>query len=224
LAPAAGLRSWQTVLSLVVLSLSMLCLVLTLLVYSLLPALRTMPGLNTMGTCVALFVAQLSLVLASERVLAGTGGWCFALGVVVHGSWLSVFCWNSLCSLHMFRAFSAKTFHRASSSLRRRVARNVALTTLGPGVVVAAVVAGRYGASGGTTLGYSDVLCYLDGPMLVGLTMVFPVALLLTVNIILFACTVRRIHQVFVCSDYYLQILLFKLCLYMYCFMIKMSL
>jgi len=192
----AGERSWQTILSLVVLPLSMLCLLLTLLVYSLLPALRTMPGLNTMGTCVALLVAQLSLILASEGVLSGVNFWCRALGVLVHGSWLSVFCWNSLCSLHMFRAFSAKTFHRSSSGLRLRLARNIALTVLGPGTVVAAVVVGSYVSSGGVSMGYSNVRCYLNSPVLVGLTLVLPVALLLAVNLILFALTVRRIHMV----------------------------
>ena len=81
-----GQLSWQYVLTMVVMPLSMVCLALTLIVYSLLPALRTQPGLNTMGTCCALLLAQGALLLASHRVTSGA--WCIALGVLVHASWL----------------------------------------------------------------------------------------------------------------------------------------
>ncbi|XP_070188839.1 uncharacterized protein [Littorina saxatilis] len=193
--PVTGELSWQYVLTMVVMPLSMLCLLLTLAVYCVLPALRSLPGLNTMGTCCALLLAQLSLLLASHRV--ASGAWCRALGVLVHATWLSVFCWTSVCSTHMFRTFSASTRHQTSaSSQRRRLARNILVSILAPAAVVGAVVATRVLTTDGGSFGYSDVSCYLDGTLLVGLAVMLPASLLLSLNLVLFALTVRRIHMV----------------------------
>ena len=46
--------SWQYLLSMTAIPLSLLSLLLVLLAHALLPALRTQPGLNVMGTCAAL--------------------------------------------------------------------------------------------------------------------------------------------------------------------------
>ncbi|XP_025115113.1 uncharacterized protein LOC112576688 [Pomacea canaliculata] len=104
---------WQHLLSWIAIPMSILCVVLTFVVYALLPALRTQPGLNVMGTCAALFVAQVALMLASN--LQTSGVWCQALGILVHEAWLSVFCWMVVCSMHMFQVFSAKTRHESRS-------------------------------------------------------------------------------------------------------------
>ncbi|KAK7107230.1 hypothetical protein V1264_015181 [Littorina saxatilis] len=193
--PVMGELLWQYVLTMVVMPLSMLCLLLTLAVYCVLPPLRSLPGLNTMGTCCALLLAQLSLLLASHRVTSGA--WCRALGVLVHVTWLSVFCWTSVCSEHMFRTFSARTRHHISaSSKRRRLTRNIIVSILAPAAVVGAVVAVRAMTTDGGNFAYNDVSCYLDGTLLVGLAVVLPASLLLSLNLVLFALTVRRIHMV----------------------------
>lgn len=190
----SGELSWQYLLTMVMMPLSMLCLVLTLIAYSLLPALRTQPGLNTMGTCSALLTAQFTLLLATHRVTSGA--WCQALGVVVHASWLSVFCWTSVCSLHMYRAFSAKTFHRSASGRRWRLARTIALTVLVPAAVAAGVLGVTFVTSDGTSVGYSSSSCFVADPLVKGLTVVLPVSLILLLNLVFFVLTVRRIRQV----------------------------
>ncbi|KAK7493266.1 hypothetical protein BaRGS_00015392 [Batillaria attramentaria] len=185
---------WQYILSMVIIPLSIVCIVLTLIVYALLPVLRTQPGLNTMGTCCALLVAQVTLLLASHRVTSGTG--CTALGMVVHMAWLSMFCWTSVCSSHMFRVFSSKTYRGSGSGQYWKVVRNIIITVLLPAAVVGLVVGVSYHTSGGASIGYSSAMCYLESALLVGVAMVLPVSVILLLNLLLFVLTVRGIHKV----------------------------
>ncbi|XP_070187986.1 cadherin EGF LAG seven-pass G-type receptor 2-like [Littorina saxatilis] len=186
--------SWQYALSMAAIPLSILCLLVLLVVYALLPELRTQPGLNTMGTCTTLLLAQLSLLLASHRVVSGA--WCTAVGVFVHLSWLSTFCWTSVCSVHMYRAFSCKTDRRCGRVSYKVLAQSGAVTLLLPGAVVAVVVAVSWQQSGGRSIGYSSATCYLRSPLVVGLSVLLPLSVILAFNLLFYSLTVYRIHKV----------------------------
>ena len=186
--------SWQYFLSMTVMPCSIVCLAVVLLVYVLLPELRSQPGLNTMGTCFTLLCAQLSVLLALHRVLSGV--WCRVLGVVVHVSWLSTFCWTLVSSVHVFRAFSGTSSHRWGDVSYRIVAYNVALTLLVPGMVVSVVIGLSWYHSGGQSIGYNGYTCYLQSSLVVGMSVVLPIALIVTVNTVLYIVTICRIHQV----------------------------
>ena len=185
---------WQYFLSMTVMPCSIVCLAVVLLVYVLLPELRSQPGLNTMGTCFTLLCAQLCLLLALHRVLSGV--WCIVLGVVVHVSWLSTFCWTLVSSVHMFRAFSGIASLRWGDVSYRILAYNVAVTLLVPGVVVSMVIGLSWHHSGGQSIGYNGYTCYLQSSLVVGLSVVLPIALIVTVNTVLYIVTICRIHQV----------------------------
>ena len=189
-------RSWLEIFSLIMLSLSITCLALTLLVYSCLPVLRTVPGQNTMGTCAALLLAQALLLLASEQVLAGKFIWCQVLAIALHGSWLCFFSWNWLCSLHMYHTFSATTFHRSTTRNKIMLVRNILFSVLAPAIVIVAVVIGSYISSGGENIGYSPYRCYLESLFLIGIAMILPVSLILFINLILFIITINKIGEV----------------------------
>ena len=186
--------SWQYFLSMTVMPCSIVCLAVVLLVYVLLPELRSQPGLNTMGTCFTLLCAQLYLLLALHRVLSGV--WCRVLGVVVHVSWLSTFCWTLVSSVHMFRAFSGTSSHRWGDVSYRILAYNVALTLLVPGVVVSMVIGLSWYHSDGQSIGYNGYTCYLQSSLVVGLSVVLPIALIVAVNTVLYIVTICHIHQV----------------------------
>ncbi|XP_070188459.1 uncharacterized protein [Littorina saxatilis] len=189
-----GAFSWQYALSMAAIPLSILCLLVLLVVYALLPEMRTQPGLNTMGACTTLLLAQLSLLLASHRVVSGA--WCTALGVFVHLSWLSTFCWTSVCSVHMYRAFSCKTDRRCGRVSYKVLAQSGAVTLLLPGAVVAVVVAVSWQQSGGRSIGYSSATCYLRSPLVVGLSVLLPLSVILAFNLLFYSLTVYRIHKV----------------------------
>ncbi|KAL8566386.1 hypothetical protein ACOMHN_049344 [Nucella lapillus] len=186
---------WQYLLSMTAIPLSILCLFLILLVYILLPALRTQPGLNTMGTSFTLLLAQFCLLLSSHRLLQGA--WCTALGVLVHVFWLSTFCWTTVCSVHMFRAFSSKVECSYGPGSYKVLLANTAVTLLLPGMIVAVVMIVSWHTSGGESLGYSSSSCYLQSSLLVGLALVLPLAIIVTVNIVMYMVTVYHIYTVY---------------------------
>ena len=194
-----GSTSWRYFLSMTVMPCSIVCLAVVLLVYVLLPELRSQPGLNTMGTCFTLLCAQLSVLLALHRVLSGV--WCIVLGVVVHVSWLSTFCWTLVSSVHMFRAFSGIASLRWGDVSYRILAYNVSVTLLVPGVVVSMVIGLSWYHSGGQSIGYNGYTCYLQSSLVVGLSVVLPIALIVAVNTVLYIVTIYRIHQVWKLRD-----------------------
>ncbi|KAL8578588.1 hypothetical protein ACOMHN_015044 [Nucella lapillus] len=170
-------------------------LLLILFVYAALPALRTQPGLNMMGTCLSLLVAQLSLLLAAHRLL--NGALCIALGVVVHMSWLSTFCWTFVSSLHMFQTFSPKCPSVDTGCSLTTTFRYVLLASLAvPGAVVSTVMAVSFFTTQGQSIGYSSVTCYLNSPLLVGLAVIMPLVLILLANMYFFLRAVLHIYQV----------------------------
>ena len=158
------------------------------------PDLRTQPGLNLIGTCFTLLCAQLSLLLASHRILSGV--WCRALGVVVHVSWLSTFCWTSVSSVHMFRTFTRSSFTNNARGTVRFVMKNIALTTVPPLVVVAVVMVVSHVTSNGKSLGYSSTACHLSSNWLVIFALIVPLAIIILVNTVLFVLTVRHVHNI----------------------------
>jgi hypothetical protein len=86
---------------------SVLCLLLTLVTYSLFSSLRALPGLNNMGLSASLGLAQLSLLLPWHRT--GSATVCQLVGMLTHWLWLQAFGWMAVCCVHMARVFTANT-------------------------------------------------------------------------------------------------------------------
>ncbi|KAL8563503.1 hypothetical protein ACOMHN_066170 [Nucella lapillus] len=185
---------WEYVLNMTVIPLSIVSLFIILVIYSILPVLRTLPGLNMMGTCFTLLLAQLSVMLAVHHLVEGV--WCVALGILVHLFWLSTFCWTLVSSWHMFRTFSSSTRTAKKERVLRSWGKNVVLTAIIPVVVITLVVVVSFVTSEENSIGYSDTVCYLSSPWLVGFSVVMPLCLIVVINIVLFILTVRRIQQV----------------------------
>ncbi len=86
------------------LSCSLLFLLLTLLVYTFLKALHTVPGLNLILLTSSLFVAQVVYLFGAGTVATPTI--CTVIGVVIHYFWLVSFAWMNICCVHMYRVFT----------------------------------------------------------------------------------------------------------------------
>jgi hypothetical protein len=97
-------------------SVSVVCLALTLLSYSLFSSLRSLPGLNNMGLSASLGLAQLSLLLPWNET--GTKAVCRTVGLLTHWTWLQALGWMAVCCLHMARVFAAAVPVHSSMSKR----------------------------------------------------------------------------------------------------------
>ncbi|XP_013060598.2 latrophilin receptor-like protein A isoform X1 [Biomphalaria glabrata] len=173
---------------------SMVCLLLTLLTYCMFPVLRTKAGVNNMFLSFSLLLAQVSLIISAYTSVYRF--WCAFIGVLVHFLWLWNFSWNFICSFHMFRVFTA--------SVRMNNERNMTCDTwkwltgslVLPVIDVSAVLTYSFLMSKGREFGYGNVQCYLDSPLLIGITVAAPLFAITLINVIFYLVTVYKIYSV----------------------------
>ncbi|RUS88511.1 hypothetical protein EGW08_003769, partial [Elysia chlorotica] len=174
---------------------SITCLFLALMTYFLFNVLRSVAGINNMFLCASLLLAQASL-LASVHV-SGPQTLCTVLGFLTHFLWLWVFAWSFICCFRMFKVFTAKTRQdKSDKSLTATVVRTALLSVAAPALVICSVVTASLLTSGGRRCGYGRESCYLDSPLLIGLSTALPLAIVTASNIGFFSLTVARIRSV----------------------------
>ncbi|KAI8732452.1 adhesion G protein-coupled receptor E3, partial [Biomphalaria glabrata] len=173
---------------------SELCLLLTLITYFRFSELRTVPGINNIFLSLSLLLAQLALIVTSN--IQGPSALCTYTGIVTHFLWLWHFTWSFLCSLHMFRVFTAKIPNQLSKRDTQcvRVMKLVPLSLIGPLSIVAVSICSSYWTTG--SVGYGKHSCYLDSAFLIGISVVAPVSLVALCNLTFLALTVASIHRV----------------------------
>ena len=88
-------------------TLSMFGLGSTILVYGLLPSLRTVPGRALMNLCIALFLAQ--LLFQTSAYLTIWPVVCHVVGALQHFAWLSSFSWMTCLAGDIAKTFSRLT-------------------------------------------------------------------------------------------------------------------
>ena len=87
---------FQHILTIVGLCISIVCLAITILTYSLFPELRTLPGKTIMGLCITMLTAQLLVLL--NRYFTVNLHICIVMAIVLHYVWLSTFIWMAVLS------------------------------------------------------------------------------------------------------------------------------
>ena len=198
-----GVSFWvllENYLSLACVSMSLLCLLLTLVTYAAFKSLRTVPGQNTIGLCINLLLAQALLQFGVGWTELGVG--CVALGMLIHYFWLSAVLWMNVCSFHMYRVFTARGASRAMASTRRvtcctrRVVAYAVYAQGVPLVVIGATISSTILLSRGTEVGYGNgEACYLSTPLLVGAAFAAPLGLVLLLNLAFFLSAVKEITK-----------------------------
>ena len=95
-APTAGILNWLTLFGNIA---SMICSVLTLVLFCLFPSMRTTPGKAVMFLTLYLLVAQtafqFNLFLLSHRIA------CLIIAATQHTAWLSSFCWMNVLAFDL---------------------------------------------------------------------------------------------------------------------------
>ncbi|XP_059152071.1 adhesion G protein-coupled receptor E3-like [Physella acuta] len=174
---------------------SMVCLLLTVTAYTVFPVLRTRAGKNNVVLSLSLMLAQASLIVSSHTTAPGI--LCTTIGITTHFLWLWMFSWTLVCSHHMFKVFTARTPVLPGTPREQNVElmKTVGLSLAVPTVVCVAVVATHLVVYDGTKTGYGETSCYMDNTFLVGLSLVGPLAVIITCNLSFFLTTVCIIHK-----------------------------
>ena len=164
-------------LTVVCLIVSLISLAATLFVYTALPDLRNVPGLNLMGLSSSLMLSSaLFLVSSFTEVAAGWG--CSLLGALLHFSLLSGFAWMFVCTFHMVTVFASLT--ATATHTNKNVFFKYLLSTItvplaivGSYIVCSFIQFNDYGYGGRMCyIVHSDFILYFVGiPLLVVLVM-----------------------------------------------------
>jgi len=183
----------ETILSVVCIGLSLLCLFLSVITYMMLPKLRqTLPGKNTMALICSLLVAQ-SLYLVGNLSGLGPNDWsCKILGLFIHYTWLWSMFWMNICTFHMFRVLTRTKLMGDSARWKRFLLYHVYALVL-PLVFVAiniGVSQDRHGS-----IGYGSLACYIDTQDMIIFTFALPVGLVVVMNLLFFVVVIVKISR-----------------------------
>ena len=173
--------------------LSLTCLLLTFVTYSLFRELRTPPGKNNMALVGCLIVAQ-SLFQFGIDQKSNISHWaCFTIGLLIHFSWLSVFCWMNVCCIHMFRVFTHLRQMNAISEGAGRFFLYFVYSFSASAVLIAINILASYYLSDHNNYGYVSELCYISTSNMVTFTFAMPAAIITLVNLSLFSVVVIQL-------------------------------
>ena len=178
------------VFSYVGIGLSIVCLLLVLITYSLFKELRTLPGVNLMNLCLSLLLAHSMFMAAGAtriRLL------CRSIAVLLHYFHLSSFVWMSLIAFDTYRTFSRTCYSRHRTG--KLTARFLVLGWV-PALVFV-VVCFSLDHSGLVAIGYGGRNhCWINNAKSNMFVFVIPVAFSILLNALLFFLTVNSIRKI----------------------------
>ncbi|KAH9520288.1 Adhesion G protein-coupled receptor E3 [Bulinus truncatus] len=183
------------VITVLCLSVSMLCLVVTVISYACFQKLRSTAGIHNMFLSSSLLLAQCLLLAISH--LKPPGRICTVLAVFTHYTWLCMFAWTFICCFHMYTVFTAKnrTTHNSIDS-RSQLIKRIAFSLLVPAVIVVMVVVADYSVSDGKRMGYGHKTCFLNSVELTSISLATPLSVVLLSNTFFFISSVLEIYKI----------------------------
>ena len=192
--PSHELERYLWIISLSCTIVSVIFLIISLLIYCLLPVLRTTPGKLIMLLMTSLLFTLTFLQLTS--VVAGSDVGCTVVGVILHYSWLTVFTSMQASNFNMYKVFTSTKPRRHSSNVcwDKVMILNVLYSVLIPFIIVAlhiAVIAIFFGGSNS----YGGRKCFILHRISTYVTFICPIVLICICNLYFFVITARSIHN-----------------------------
>ncbi|CAC5407114.1 unnamed protein product [Mytilus coruscus] len=187
-APKEQIDFWRIILRICTF-VSLVCLLVTYLTYCFFPTLRTVPGKNNMCLIFAMFWAHTILqfgVFETELQIL-----CKMIGILLHYFWLVTFGCFNICSYHMYKVFTYKTF--ISSNEKSNIKLYIVYSYGIPAIIVCLnIVIIRFIAND-RDVGYGGMICFISQPISIIVTFVVPVTLVCVSNILFFVITSVKI-------------------------------
>lgn len=183
-----------SLLSVITLSISITCLILHLVVYSLLEKLRNCPGKVLMSLSASLLIGHIFLLLGPHFV--STFWICYFNGVATHFGYLSAFSWMSVMAYDIYGTFSvtqSQNTRKQKAFVRYSLYAWTSSLTM---VIISVVIDASLSRSSKFRPKYGDPICWFNNKKGLLVFFVVPATILLLANISLFAATAFHIHKV----------------------------
>ena len=190
-----GGYSAETIVSIVSMSVSITCLIVTLFMYCTLAQLRTLPGKNNMALITSLLAAQGLYLLSSYGGLDTDTFSCKLVGGLTHFFWLLSIFWMNACTFHMFRVLLKARDLSRSASTKKHVQYHV-YTILLSSVFVTGNIVVSILKRDNSDIGYGGGLCYISTQTMVEFTFGIPAAIVVIANISMFTAIAMKLKRV----------------------------
>ena len=183
----------EFIVSVICISISLLCLLIVFVTYCCFKALRTLPGLNNMALVLSLLFAQLFYLLGGAVEIKPA--WiCEAVGLLLHFCLLDSFFWMGLCTFHMMMVFVFISKRSGSENTRRTFIRYIILTNLAAATlvcinIIVSVTSGRPG------FGYGGQPCYVTDKHMIFYTVAIPLGVVIVSNFIMFLYVIIKVSR-----------------------------
>ncbi|RXG59750.1 putative G-protein coupled receptor Mth-like 4 [Armadillidium vulgare] len=180
----------------VVLSISLVCLAFHISLYFCYSRLRTWHGRNLVSLCFSLFMAQ--FLFLTGTTATENFGFCVFMAVCIHFFWLASFFWMNILSIDVWRTFKAKYSHNSNN---RKVFLIYNLYSWGVPFIIVMVSLTLDLASKNLKYkpNYAGIdeaeLCWINNKYGLLCFFLLPIAIIMTENVILFTITSYLIYS-----------------------------
>ena len=177
------------ILSFVCSCISIVCLIITIAVYSLFESLRTTPGKINLCLCISLLIAQILQQFTIDLIEYKIA--CNVFGVLIHFSWSATLCWMSVSSFNLFRSFSPSNIR---ADLRQSIGPYATFVVIMSSLLVVANMSHSLVHEG--NFGYGKGICYISSRLGLLVTFVTPVGVIVLSNMCFLSVTIWRISHI----------------------------
>ena len=183
----------EVIVSIICSSLSIISLLLTFVVYCLIPKLRTpLPGKNNMSLTASLLLAQILQLVGSLGSFEQFSTPCKVVGVLIHFVWLCAVFWMNVCTYHMFRVLTNTQASMGDYGLKTFLFYTLYTCLMSVVFVLANVISSTLTSS---NLGYGGKFCYIISREQLLYTFVLPTLVIIVINISLFVAVIIKIKR-----------------------------
>ncbi|XP_063441978.1 uncharacterized protein LOC134722298 [Mytilus trossulus] len=191
--PEVGINYIVNTVTAIASVISMICLFLTFVTYCIFPNLRSIPGKNNMSLVFSFFFLQAVFTFGARKTDHDV--FCKVFGIILHFFLLSSFACLSVCTFHMFRAFSTiNTTHDAHHE-KRTMLLYILYSYCTPVFIIVINITVTLSQYNDTGYGKRETICFLKNANSVIVCLIVPVAVICGCNIIFFLMTMRKISM-----------------------------
>ena len=182
----------EALLSLICVSVSLVCLFISFLTFCLFPRLRTLPGQTNMTLILCLFIAQTMFLVSSFSRFPRGSNACKTVGLLTHLFWLMSTFWMNICTFHVFKVFSNFGQVTAGKGLKTFLIYWFYSIMLSVTLVLVNIFVSLRN-SNNTDFGYGAVSCYISSERMIGYTFGIPLGVVVVANLLMFLWTVCQL-------------------------------
>ena len=184
-----------TTITLICVCFSVICLLISLTIYALLPSLRAQPGINNIFLSLSLLVALLLFGFVSGQT--DNNLICIIIGISIHFFWLSYIFWMNICCYHMFKIFGSIRMTHLNNASVKTTSKYFLYSFFSSFVCIVINVIWSMTFRKDRSIGYGvrSNICYIQSPTMVAYTMTLPTCLVVLCNIGMYIFVIWKISR-----------------------------